>query len=80
MLEQKFAEFSRIQRVKHRLSQKELAEKAGVSLKSISTIENEKAVRDVTLEKVAAFFGYEIRIKRDIDIMPIGGGVSENEK
>lgn len=76
MLEDKFAKFSKKQRIDHDITQEELAENANVSIKSVSTIENGKKVRDSTLVKVAKFFGYNINITRDIDFEKITEKIS----
>lgn len=60
-----FAELCRRERAGLRISQGDLAEKASVSLKSISNIENEKKVKDSTIEKVAKTLGFRIVEKYD---------------
>lgn len=66
MLEEKFAEFCRVERARKMLSQQQLADGAGVSLRSVATIEAGKKTRDSTLEAVADFLGYDIEIVRDV--------------
>jgi DNA-binding XRE family transcriptional regulator len=55
-------------RIRHKLSQGELAERVGVSQQHISKIENGVFSSVATLEKVLRAIGYTVRIQ----IVPIG--------
>jgi len=50
-------------RVKNNLSQKQLAEKAGITQQHISKIENGEFSSISTLEKVLLFIGYTVRMQ-----------------
>ncbi len=50
-------------RVKHKLSQGQLAKKAGVTQQHISKIESGEFSNIVTLEKILLFIGYTIRFE-----------------
>jgi len=50
-------------RIKYKLTQKQLAEKAGVTQQHISKIENGEFSSIITLEKILLLIGYTIRVK-----------------
>lgn len=50
-------------RIKHKISQKDLADKAGVTQQHISKIENGEFSNISTLEKVLLFTGYTVKIQ-----------------
>ena len=50
-------------RIKNRLSQKQLAERVGVTQQHISKIENGEFSSMATLEKVLLFIGYTVRMQ-----------------
>ena len=58
-------------RVKNKLSQKQLAEKAGVTQQHISKIENGEFSSISTLEKVLLFIGYTVKMQA----IPLGQGI-----
>ncbi len=59
------AAFIREKRENAGLSQTELAEKADVSLRSISAIEGNESVRKTTIQKVSKALGYELVVSYD---------------
>jgi transcriptional regulator with XRE-family HTH domain len=63
--EQKLSIVKRIidYRIKNRLSQGQLAERAGVTQQHISKIENGEFSSVATLEKILLFIGYTVRIQ-----------------
>ena len=73
--EQKLAVVKRIidYRIKHKISQKELAENAGVSQQHISKIENGEFSNIATLEKVLVLIGYAVKIQ----VVPIKRGLGK---
>jgi len=50
-------------RIKHKLSQKQLAQKANVTQQHISKIENGEFSNIITLEKILLFIGYTVRMQ-----------------
>ena len=58
-------------RIKNRLSQKQLAERVGVTQQHISKIENGEFSSMATLEKVLLFIGYTVRMQA----IPLSQGI-----
>jgi len=58
-------------RVKNKLSQKQLAERVGVTQQHISKIENGEFSSMATLEKVLLFIGYTVRMQA----IPLSQGI-----
>ncbi len=50
-------------RIKHKLSQKQLARKANVTQQHISKMENGEFSNIITLEKILLFIGYTVKIE-----------------
>lgn len=71
MTREKFAKFVKKKRIDLDLSQEELAENSGISLKSLSTIETGKKVRVSTLRKLAEHLGFGIEVIEDIKVFEI---------
>lgn len=71
--EQKFKIVKRIveYRVKNKLSQKQLADKVGVTQQHISKIENGEFSSISTLEKVLLFIGYTVKMQA----IPLSQGI-----
>ena len=60
-------------RIKHRLNQKQMARKAGVSQQHVSKIESGEFANILTLEKVLLMIGYTIKL----DAVPVSRLVSK---
>ena len=58
-------------RIKNKLSQKQLAERAGITQQHISKIENGEFSSISTLEKVLLFIGYTVKMQA----IPLGQGI-----
>ena len=72
------ATFIKIERVKQDLKQSDLAKKAKVATKSLSSIENEEVVRDSTIQRVIGALGYNLIIVKSWKIEKIDEMELEN--
>ncbi|MCK5494619.1 MAG: helix-turn-helix transcriptional regulator [Candidatus Omnitrophica bacterium] len=61
-------------RIRHKLTQGKLAEKAGVTQQHISKIENGEFSNIITLEKILLFIGFTVKIK----VVPLKDKLRDN--
>jgi len=63
-------------RIKHNLTQKQLAERIGITQQHLSKIENGQFQNIITLEKILTFLGYRVKL----EVIPLPEKVAKRIK